>query len=74
MTIRTDVDRLIDWYMEHSPTTRVIPVIAAPNTIRKFSRKRRRGPYIYRDFEIVPIRRSKTRRDTPDNKQTELQT
>jgi len=74
MTIHTDVDRLIDWYVNHSPTIRVIPVIASPNTIRKFARKRRRGPYIYRHFEIVPIGRAKERRGSPDNKQTELHT
>lgn len=74
MTIRTDLDRLIDWYIQHSPTTRIIPVIAAPRTISRFARKRRRGPYVYRNYEIVPIRRSKDRRQVPDNKQTEWQT
>jgi hypothetical protein len=74
MTIRTDVDQLIDWYVEHTSSTRVVPVIASPRTIGKFARKRRRGPYMYREFEIVPIRRAKVRRQEPDNKQTELQT
>lgn len=76
MTIRTDVDQIIDWYEQHCHIEgRVIAVIAAASTVAKFARKMRRGPYIYRDCEIVPIRRAKNRRPTPPpNKQTELKT
>lgn len=75
MTIRSDLDQLIDWYEQHCQIEgRVIAVIAAPSTIRQFARKVRRGPYIYRDCEIVPLRRAKSRRQELNNKQTELQT
>jgi hypothetical protein len=75
MTIRTDLDQLIDWYEQHCHIEgRVIPVIGARSTIGKFARKVRGGPYIYRNCEIVPIRRAKNRRQTTPNKQTELQT
>jgi hypothetical protein len=72
MTIRNNVDRLIDWYEKHCLIVgRVIPVIAAKSTIAKFARKQRRGPYVYRGCELVPIGKERKKpRET--NKQTEL--
>lgn len=74
MTIRTDLDLLIDWYDRHCRIVgRVIPVIAAPGTIGKFARKHRRGgPFMYRGCEIVPIGRARNRRQDLTNKQTEI--
>jgi hypothetical protein len=76
MTIRSDLDELIDWYQIHQPLVvgRVIPVVAAEATVAHFARKNgiRGGPYIYRGCEIVPIRTRNRRRRT-DTKQTELQ-
>lgn len=78
MTIRDDLDALIDWYEEHCLIVgRVIPVIAVPSTISKFARKQRRGgPFIYRDCEIVPVRRARKRRPEQEqvDKQKESQT
>jgi hypothetical protein len=74
MRIRSDLDQLIDWYEQHCLIVgRVIAVIAAPTTIAKFARKGRRGgPYIYRNCEIVPLRRSKRTRRESETKQTEF--
>jgi hypothetical protein len=72
MTIRSDVDRLINWYEKHCLIVgRVIPVIASKATVAKFARKRRLGPYVYRDCEIVPIGNARKKRPAT-NKQTEL--
>jgi hypothetical protein len=73
MTIRSDLDELIDWYEQHCHIAgRVIPVIAARSTIHTFARKRRGGPFTYRDCEIVPIRRARKRRPKNEPMQTEL--
>lgn len=72
MTIRDELDQLIDWYERHSYIVgRVIPVAASARTVAKFALKRRLGPYVYRDCEIVPIGRLRRREDKPKN-QTEL--
>lgn len=72
MTIRDDVDRLIDWYERHCHIAgRVLPVLAASCTVRKFARKQRRGgPFIYRECEIIPIGRTPAKRSA--KQQTEL--
>jgi len=66
MSIRSDLDELIDWYEVHQPHVvgRVIPVVASESSIAHFARKNgiRRGPYIYRNCEIIPIRRAGRRR------------
>jgi hypothetical protein len=74
MTIRTDVDRLIDWYEHHCHIVgRVLPVLAASSTIGKFARKERRGgPYLYRGCEIIPIGRANSKRGARSMSQTEL--
>lgn len=73
MTIRAQIDRVIDWYEKHSFVVgRVIPVLAAPSTLRKFARKQRGGPFIYRDCELVPIGKARDKRRRDANKQTEL--
>jgi hypothetical protein len=78
MTIRSDLDELIDWYQVHQPHVvgRVIPIVATEATVAQFARKNRvrGGPYIYRDCEIVPIARKRKLRQKTDNKQPELQT
>lgn len=75
MTIREDLDRLIDWYEKHCHIVgRVIPVLAAPSTIRQFARKKRGGPFLYRGCEIVPIGKARQRRQADAQKQTELLT
>jgi hypothetical protein len=76
MTIRSDLDRMIDWYESHCHIVgRVIPVTAAKSTVAKFARKRRHGPFIYRGCEIVPIGKARMRRQKQDaQQQTELQT
>jgi hypothetical protein len=73
MTIRADLDRLIDWYELHCRIVgRVIPLLAAKSTVAKFARKKRRGPYMYRDCEIVPIGKARARRRHEAQQQTEL--
>jgi hypothetical protein len=73
MTIRSEVDRLIDWYEKHCLIVgRVIPVLASKATVAKFARKRRLGPYIYRNCELVPIGKARERRQVETNKQMEL--
>lgn len=57
MNVRKQLDNLIDWYDRYPERdVRVISVDAAANTIKKFARKKRRGPYTYREREIIPIR------------------
>lgn len=61
MSVRTSLNKLIDWYESNDPQKgKVIRVDAAPNTVRKFARKKRGGPYIYRNRTIVPTREART--------------
>ena len=59
MTVRSSIDALIRWYETNAPVTagRVLRVDATANTVRKFARKTRGGPYMYRGREIVPARK-----------------
>lgn len=76
MTIRSDLDELIDWYEANQPLVvgRVIPVAATEGTIAQFASKRRirGGPYMYRDCEIIAVRKSRKDRNAAPI-QTELQ-
>ena len=60
MSVRSDLDELIDWYEANTPQAgRVIHVVATRSTVKKFARKhgKRGGPWIYREREIVPVRK-----------------
>lgn len=61
MSIKKQLDALIDWYEAERPKAgKEIPVCATANTVRKFSKKRD-GVYRYRNRIIVPIRPVRTR-------------
>lgn len=61
MSIKSQLDELINFYEEHKPKAgREIAVCATANTVRKFCKKRH-GVYRYRDRIIVPIRPVRTR-------------
>lgn len=79
MSIRRQLDELIDWYeREGEPDAgRVIPVAATRATVRKFARKHgvRNGPWLYRGREIVPVRKPRKQREAEAPQQQEaLQT
>jgi hypothetical protein len=66
MSVRTDLDELIDWYERNTTAgVRTLQVCATANTVRKFARKARRGPFTYRGQVIVPIRKSRNDRALP---------
>lgn len=74
MTVRSDLDQLIDWYEKHCAIAgRVLPVIAVAGTIRQFARKHwRGGPFTYRGCEIIPIGKSRKAKQEVAKKQTEI--
>lgn len=61
MSIRKDIDHWLNWHRTagKEPPLRV-PVFASANTIRKFARKKRGGPYMYRKHVIVPLHPTRT--------------
>lgn len=59
MSVQSEVDELINWYEVHKPEVRTVVVACRPNTLRKFCRKQRKGPFVYRGREIVPARQPK---------------
>lgn len=60
MSIRQDVNKLLDWYDENDKSVTRVPVLARPNTLRKFCKKKRGDPrLIYRGREIVPNKLAK---------------
>jgi len=60
MSIKRDLDDLIDWYEDNNPSAgQTIPVRARPSTLSKFAKKKRGGPYTYRARIIVPVRPAK---------------
>jgi hypothetical protein len=66
MSIRDDLDELIDWYEKYKPkAASEIPVRCTWHTLRKFCRKRRvrGGPWFYRDRVIIPIRKTRKERE-----------
>lgn len=63
MTVRTDIDELVSWYEANKPEVRQIQVNCRPSTLRKFAKKIRRGPFVYRDHELVPVRPAKKKPD-----------
>lgn len=70
MSVRKDLDALIDWYEAHDPASGMrIAVSATRNTVRKFARCRRGAPLFYRGREIVPTRKTRRERDQPPTQQ-----
>jgi hypothetical protein len=66
MSVRKDLDELISWFERNNPeASRSIQVLATPNTVRRFAKRKRDesgrvirgGPFVYRGREIVPIRK-----------------
>jgi hypothetical protein len=66
VSVRKDIDELINWFEANNPrASRTLQVCATPNTVRRFAKRMRNadgriirhGPYIYRGREIVPIRK-----------------
>lgn len=69
MSIRSQLNELINWYEQHAPKSGdSIKVCATANTVRKFARKRD-GVYRYRNRIIVPIRPVRTREEILAEKQ-----
>lgn len=60
-SVRSNVDALIDWYEKYNPAVRTVAVNCAPATLRKFCKKNgvRGGPWLYREREIIPMRKSR---------------
>jgi hypothetical protein len=60
-SVRSNVDALIDWYERFNPSVRTVAVNCRPATLRKFCSKKgkRGGPWLYRDKEIVPMRKTR---------------
>lgn len=58
-SVRSNVDALIDWYERFNPSVRTVAVNCRPATLRKFCKKNgvRGGPWLYREREIVPMRK-----------------
>lgn len=59
MTVRAEVDELISWYEANKPEVKQIPVTCRPGTLHRFAKKIRRGPFVYRDRELIPVRPAK---------------
>ncbi len=60
MSIKRDLDEILDWYDAYSSRPATIPIICRPRTLAKFSRKRERGgPYVYRGSVVVGIRQAR---------------
>lgn len=72
MSVKSSVDALIKWYETNAPVTagRILRVDATASTVRKFARKVRGGPYMYKGREIVPGR--KPRKEIPKAQQLEV--
>jgi hypothetical protein len=73
MSICTKLNELIDWYEEQERRgarawTMKVRVRATPNTVRKFARKKRGGPYLYREREIIPTRPYQPRAHAEENR------
>jgi hypothetical protein len=60
-SVQSNVDTLIDWYERFNPGVRTVAVNCRPATLRKFCKKNgvRGGPWLYRNREIVPMRKSR---------------
>jgi hypothetical protein len=68
MSVRADLDALINWYVRNDPNGKhVIPVCATENTVKHFARKGRKlgAPYMYRGYEIQPMRKPRKEWDQP---------
>lgn len=62
MTIRQDVDALISWHDENVGTKQGrFPVNCRPDSLRRFAKKKRGGPWIYRGHELIPIKPKKVK-------------
>lgn len=62
MTIRQDVDALIDWRNANpEPLNPHIHVRCRPDTLRRFAKKKKGGPFMYRGVELIPIKPKKVK-------------
>jgi hypothetical protein len=66
MSVKKDVSDLILWYRQHKPEVKVIAVNAAAATLRRFCKKKRKGPFMFEGFEIVPTRKAKKDQIQPE--------
>lgn len=64
MSVKSDVDELLEWYVQHRPDVSHVAVNCRPNTLRRFAKKKRSGPYTYKGFELTPIKQKKQPRVT----------
>ncbi len=57
VSIRTELDQILDWYRDNGKTVTEVPVNCRPRTLSGFAKKRERGgPYIYRGVIVVGIK------------------
>lgn len=62
MSVKQNVDRLIDWYVAHGLKPNFVGVNCRPRTLAKFAKKaKRNGPYVYRGFKMLATRETSQR-------------
>lgn len=62
MSIKRELDEILNWYDAYGHRPAQIPVICRPRTLAKFARKRERGgPYVYRGSVVVGIKPARVR-------------
>ncbi len=60
MSVRKDLNALLDWYDANAKEVLRVPVVCRPATLRKFCKKKRGDPRLmYRGREIVPTKKAK---------------
>jgi hypothetical protein len=66
VSIKKDLDELIAWYDANKPEAgKQIPVRCTRDTVRKFAKRTRKGgAFMYREREIIPMRKSRKELET----------